>query len=78
MTGTELLSCPFCGGQAVRIGPYGGEGLFGVQCLQCNGSVRGFDQCEQDAVDAWNTRTQPGLSREPQSPVGYYTGRPIT
>lgn len=56
---TKLLPCPFCGAQAVRIGPYGGEGLFGVQCLECNAGVRGYDQCEQDAVDAWNTRTPP-------------------
>lgn len=68
---SELLPCPFCGSPATTIGPYGGEMLFGVQCLQCNARVSGFDQCKQDARDAWNTRAAPAQGEPVAQAIEY-------
>jgi hypothetical protein len=50
-----LKPCPFCGKKNAKPIMYGPEGLFAVNC-ECGAGVRGFDQCRQDAIDAWNAR----------------------
>ena len=62
---TNLLPCPFCGGAAKAIGPYGQESLFKIECQSCYAKLSGYDQCEQDAVDAWNTRAVARPAQEP-------------
>ena len=54
---TELLCCPFCGGEAEMLtaeSMYGGY-LFGIMCDDCHsrGDVYGT---EAEAVAAWNAR----------------------
>lgn len=59
---SELLPCPFCGGEADE---YEGEYGNGVYCMQCGAMVGepihlGFNIAErvsyEQAVEAWNTR----------------------
>lgn len=68
--GSELLPCPFCGGEAAPNTTRYGEKTIseqgwdqdtyhGVNCIVCgvnNVSVRGFES-EENAASAWNTRT---------------------
>ena len=56
----ELLRCPFCGGEA-EIEQHtfmGYSHTYGVTCLNCRGQTRQFYATEQEAIDAWNRRTQ--------------------
>jgi Lar family restriction alleviation protein len=53
---SELLSCPFCGGEAETFNPFGtSDGTWTVLCSECASSV-GFEQTEAEAIAAWNTR----------------------
>lgn len=54
-----LAPCPFCGSTNPVASMYGENSLFKVECKNCGALVRGFDQCRQDAIDAWNTRASP-------------------
>lgn len=56
---TELLSCPFCGGEAHM--PNKACNVAEVACLDCRASVwgaesRGYDEAVAAAAAAWNTR----------------------
>ena len=43
---TELLPCPFCGGEAEAVHEI--SGFWTVECVKCGALV--------DGIDAWNTR----------------------
>lgn len=52
-----LLPCPFCGADAHEARYFSADTvLFWVKCSTCPANMRGFDQSEADAVEAWNTR----------------------
>ena len=59
---SDLLSCPFCGGEAgPTVKPYigcNGSG-FTVDCEKCWASTGYYDSYEE-AIAAWNTRSQNG------------------
>ena len=52
---TELLPCPFCGGEAVSTCDEDNH-IHMITCNECGGSTDWCDS-EEDAVSAWNTRT---------------------
>ena len=51
---SDLLPCPFCGGEAHTIEPARYGKSWGVRC-EC-GAFLGFYFTEAEAVEAWNTR----------------------
>lgn len=54
---SELLPCPFCGGEAETLtaeSMYGGY-LFGIMCNDCRSRGDVYDT-EEEAIEAWNTR----------------------
>ncbi len=51
----DLLSCPFCGGEAAML--CGGPGNWFVQCRGCKCSTN--DVQHDHAVTLWNTRAEP-------------------
>lgn len=53
---TELLPCPFCGGEAEPFNPFdNADGTWCVLCSEC-ASATGFEQTEAEAIAAWNAR----------------------
>lgn len=66
---TELMPCPFCGGNARKVkhsagspGTTGYDRWHGVACAGCNACVGARDRrfrTSADAIAAWNTRTPP-------------------
>lgn len=57
----KLLSCPFCGGDKVRISRSDGinyEPYYFVRCHKC-GAEGPFKSIEAEAITAWNTRSRP-------------------
>lgn len=51
---TELLPCPFCGGEASKRLFY--VARYGVYCDECDARVGGLFNTEAEAIAAWNTR----------------------
>lgn len=52
---SELLPCPFCGGEAELTGFDAPE--FWVWCPNCKASTDAHT-CKGGAIEAWNTRTE--------------------
>lgn len=54
---TELLPCPFCGGEAEMLTAESMNGgyLFGIMCNDCRSRGDVYDT-EAEAIAAWNTR----------------------
>ncbi len=53
---TEMLSCPFCGGQGV-VEPHDNDTLCMITCEDCKASSGAFSSIV-DATEAWNTRQE--------------------
>ena len=56
---TELLPCPFCGGEAETFNPFNADGTWCVLCSEC-AAATGFEQTEAEAIAAWNSRAELG------------------
>jgi len=56
---TELLPCPFCGGEAeiLTAESMNGGYLFGIMCNDCRSRGDVYDT-EAEAIEAWNTRAE--------------------
>jgi Lar family restriction alleviation protein len=52
---SELLKCPFCGGEAEMLNYSPTEWL--VHCIECDGMVEKWRKTEQEAIEQWNRRT---------------------
>ena len=62
----ELLPCPFCGGDQLKISPNKYDGLLRVQCEKCWATSVTSNQ-RSTVVTAWNTRAvaqAPRVSQE--------------
>ena len=67
---TELLPCPFCGGEASKRLFYGAR--YGVYCDECDACVGGLFNTEAEAISAWNARaTLGGVECENANKDGY-------
>ena len=55
---SDLLFCPFCGGEAETLTAESMNGgyLFGIMCSDCRSRGDVYDT-EAEAIAAWNTRT---------------------
>lgn len=51
-TATELLPCPFCGGEACHYAP--GPVEHHIECVDCYADIK--KDSEFEAIEAWNTR----------------------
>jgi len=51
---SELKPCPFCGGEATV--KWNGFTVYSVGCFMCGADVQSIN-CREDAIVAWNTRT---------------------
>lgn len=58
---SELLPCPFCGGEAEMLTAESMNGgyLFGIMCNDCRSRGDVYDT-EAEAIAAWNTRAELG------------------
>ena len=64
---SDLLPCPFCGGEAKHYAFDPGDPFepeHGVGCPGCEATMGGFDTWEQ-AISAWNTRPSPWRRFDP-------------
>lgn len=62
---TELLPCPFCGGEAERFECEETDNRGGdvIGCKHCQASTRVFFGRKEGLLEAWNTRAAEGGSR---------------
>lgn len=66
---SELLKCPFCGGEAEAAYAVYDYNRWGVYCKECGATVEaaewnGRPDTEQEAITAWNTRVKPDGGEE--------------
>ena len=61
MSNKELLSCPFCGGEAFLFEE--SEYCIYVECEDCKIATPAYDS-EAEAIDAWNTRVDVAKTNE--------------
>ena len=55
---SELLPCPFCGGEAEPFNPFdNADGTWCVLCSEC-AAATGFEQTEAEAIATWNIRAE--------------------
>jgi Lar family restriction alleviation protein len=56
----KMLPCPFCGGEACMHEHVftGYSSTFGVVCLDCCAETRQFYDIKEEAIAAWNRRTE--------------------
>lgn len=54
---SELLPCPFCGGEA-SVERIGGNGYYFVACSGLNCCDSALADTEAEAIAAWNTRAE--------------------
>ena len=67
---SELKPCPFCGGENVETSykdTFSGDFRRGVYCADCCGGIYPYYNTEAEAIAAWNTRHQCGLTDEDYS-----------
>lgn len=55
----KLKPCPFCGGRAMLSGCENWQ--WTVICNECD-SLIGYNETEQEAIDAWNWRIEPNFT----------------
>lgn len=57
---TELLPCPFCGGEAMPVKQIEGRYAIARYSVSCNGCglVAFYEATEAEAIAAWNTRAE--------------------
>ena len=69
---TDLLPCPFCGGDGEIL-----KDLDSDACVSCQGCdlVIDYHRSEQEAVDAWNRRTDTTRVAELEAEVRRLQGR---
>ena len=53
----ELKPCPFCGSFAVTTMDECNSWRWEVYCARCNAAI-GFFETEEEAIEAWNRRTE--------------------
>lgn len=60
----EILPCPFCGGEPCLTGHIAHEygSTYGFYCSNCGAQSAQFFATAKDAMEAWNRRTNYGLS----------------
>ena len=65
---SELLPCPFCGGEAEMLTAESMNGgyLFGIMCNDCCSRGDVYDT-EAEAIEAWNTRYEPMMDAIPMT-----------
>lgn len=54
---SELLPCPFCGGDDVRIAVCMHDSWYYGECESCGGRTDFYDS-QAEAIAAWNTRAE--------------------
>lgn len=56
----KAKACPFCGGRAKLEKHifFGASDSFGVKCTKCSAETWQFYNSEENALCAWNTRTE--------------------
>ena len=69
---TELLPCPFCGGEASKRLFYGAR--YGVYCDECDARVGGLFLTEAEAIAAWNARAERGTLTAEQVRKAIFNG----
>lgn len=55
MKNKELLPCPFCGGEAIKVCGTFNKKICGVMCIDCRAATSVYETNEK-AINAWNNR----------------------
>lgn len=69
---SELLPCPFCGGEVEMLTAESMNGgyLFGIMCNDCRSRGDVYDT-EAEAIAAWNTRAERTMENERKATCHY-------
>lgn len=83
---SELLKCPFCGGEAYvdehRFWSDKTKGFtektYGVRCDKCNASSFQFNHSKEEAIKTWNTRkTMERILERLEEESDFFSGKPM-